>query len=87
MHSVVSFTGPFLAKYHGRAFKVSGGAALVEFGSAVKAAQCAVELQHGMTVANGDQLERHLVLRIGGILGDVMVEGSELGIALQSPSL
>jgi TolB-like protein len=52
---------------------------LVEFGSAVNAVQCAVELQHGMAVANRNLPEaRHIVLRIGVNLGDVMVEYSDL---------
>ena len=38
-----------------------------------------IELQRGMAAANGDLPEaRHIVLRIGVNLGDVMVEGSDL---------
>ena len=52
---------------------------LVEFASAVNAVQCAVDLQQGMAAANGGQPDdRHIVLRIGVNLGDVMVEGSDL---------
>ena len=52
---------------------------LIEFASAVNAVQCAVDLQHGMAAANGDQTDDHrIVLRIGVNLGDVMVEGSDL---------
>ena len=32
-------------------------------------------------------MERHIALRIGADRGDVMVESSDLGIALQFPSL
>ena len=71
--------GPLAAKHKGRVFKTTGDGVLVEFGSAVNAVQCAVELQQCMAVANNGQPEdRHLVLRIGVSLGDVMVEGSDL---------
>ncbi|MCI0431304.1 MAG: hypothetical protein L0210_12300 [Rhodospirillales bacterium] len=70
---------PLVAKHQGRVFKVTGDGVLVEFASAVNAVQCAVDLQHGMTAANGGQPEDgHIVLRIGINLGDVMVEGSDL---------
>src|SRR4026208_1564418 len=65
---------PLVAKYQGRIFKTTGDGVLVEFGSAVNAVQCAVELQHGMAAANGDLPEVHrIVLRIGINLSDVMV--------------
>jgi TolB-like protein len=70
---------PLVAKHQGRIFKVTGDGVLVEFASAVNGVQCAVELQQAMAAANGDQPEdRHVVLRIGVNLGDVMVEGSDL---------
>ncbi|MGH6893580.1 MAG: adenylate/guanylate cyclase domain-containing protein, partial [Dongiaceae bacterium] len=70
---------PLVAKHHGRIFKVTGDGVLVEFASAVNAVQCAVDLQQGMAGANAGQPEdRHIILRIGVNLGDVMVEGSDL---------
>jgi len=70
---------PLVAKHHGRVFKVTGDGVLVEFGSAVNAVQCAVELQQAMAAANEDQPEeRQITLRIGVNLGDVMVEGGDL---------
>ncbi len=70
---------PAVARHQGRIFKITGDGALVEFGSAVNAVQCAVELQHGMAAANAAVPEaRRIVLRIGINLGDVMVEGSDL---------
>ena len=69
---------PVVAKHDGRIFKHTGDGFLVEFDSAVEAVQCAVELQHGMDAANGDLPEdRHIVMRIGINLGDVVVEGSD----------
>ena len=36
---------PTVARHHGRVFKVMGDGVLVEFGSAVNAVACAIELQ------------------------------------------
>ncbi len=70
---------PLVARYQGRVFKVTGDGVLIEFGSAVNALQCAVDLQHAMAAANDGLAEdRRIVLRIGVNLGDVMVEGSDL---------
>jgi adenylate cyclase len=70
---------PLVAKCQGRVFKVTGDGVLVEFASAVSAVQCAVDLQQGMAAANSDQPDhKHIVLRIGVNLGDVIVEGSDL---------
>src|SRR5262245_27244211 len=70
---------PLVAKHQGRTFKTTGDGVLVEFASAVNAVQCAVDLQHAMAAANDGQPEdRHIILRIGVNLGDVMVEGSDL---------
>jgi adenylate cyclase len=70
---------PLVAQHQGRIFKLTGDGVLVEFGSAVNAVQCAIDLQHGMAAANTDLPEaRRMVLRIGVNLGDIMVEGSDL---------
>jgi len=70
---------PLVARHQGRVFKIAGDGVLVEFGSAVNAVQCAIELQRGMATANGDLSEEHrIVLRVGVNLGDVMVEGGDL---------
>ena len=70
---------PLVAKHHGRIVKVMGDGVLVEFTSAVSAVQCAVDLQQAMAAANRDLPDdRHILLRVGVNLGDVMVEGSDL---------
>jgi hypothetical protein len=71
---------PLVAQHQGRIFKVTGDGVLVEFGSAVNAVQCAVELQHRMAVANDGlpEARRIVLLRVGVNLGDVMVEGGDL---------
>ena len=70
---------PLVSKYQGRIFKVTGDGVLAEFGSAVNAVQCAVDLQRRMANANNGLAEdRHIVLRVGINLGDVMVDASDL---------
>jgi TolB-like protein/class 3 adenylate cyclase len=70
---------PLVARHQGRIFKVTGDGALVEFGSAVNAIECAIELQQKMAEANGDLPEdRRILLRVGVNPGDVMVEGGDL---------
>src|SRR5262245_50744922 len=70
---------PVVARHRGRIFKVTGDGVLIEFASAVNAVRCVVDLQEAMGAANHNQPEnRHIVLRIGVSLGDVMVEGSDL---------
>ena len=39
---------PLVAKHQGRIFKVTGDGVLIEFGSAVNAVQCGVDLQQGI---------------------------------------
>jgi TolB-like protein/Tfp pilus assembly protein PilF len=70
---------PIVEVHHGRIVKVMGDGLLLEFASAVDAVQCAVELQKSFASANeADPEERHIVLRIGINLGDVIVEGSDI---------
>jgi TolB-like protein len=70
---------PSVAQHHGRLVKVMGDGVLVEFGSAVEAVGCALDLQKLFAEANNSlPEERAIVLRIGVNLGDVIVEGSDL---------
>lgn len=70
---------PSVAQYHGRVVKLMGDGVLVEFGSAVDAVECAIELQKRFAEANQNLPEsRGIVLRIGINLGDVIIDGSDL---------
>lgn len=70
---------PLVAAHRGRIFKLIGDGALIEFGSAVDAVQCAVRLQAAMAVANADLApQRRIDLRIGVNVGDVIVQGRDL---------
>jgi TolB-like protein/class 3 adenylate cyclase/Tfp pilus assembly protein PilF len=70
---------PLVAHHDGRVVKVMGDGVLVEFGSAVNAVACAVELQKRMAGANDRLPEKpQVVLRVGINLGDVIVDGGDL---------
>lgn len=70
---------PLVARHQGRIVKVMGDGVLLEFASAVNAAQCAADLQRAMAMANEDvPQEKQIVLRVGISLGDVVVEAGDL---------
>src|SRR5437762_1435052 len=72
------FFDPTVAKHDGRIFKVMGDGFLVEFGSVLNAARCAVEIQRGMLERNaGLPEDRHIKFRIGINLGDIIVDGDD----------
>lgn len=60
-------------RFHGTEIKTIGDAFLVEFGSALEAAQCAIEIQRTLAKRNHDvPLERRIELKIGIHIGDVV---------------
>ena len=73
-----NFFDPAIARHEGRIFKAMGDSFLIEFGSSIDAAQCAIALQRGMTERNADTPEdRPIRFRIGINLGDVIVQGDD----------
>jgi TolB-like protein/Flp pilus assembly protein TadD len=73
------FLEPKIAEHRGRIVKRTGDGVLIEFGSAVDATRCAVEIQRGMTVRNADApSDRRIELRIGIHVGDVLVEDGDI---------
>ncbi len=75
----LEFFDPKAEQFGGRIFKNTGDGALAEFGSAVDAVQCAIEIQRGLARRNSKEPEdRRIVLRIGINLGDVIVEGDDI---------
>ncbi len=70
---------PRTTQFNGRNFKNTGDGDLVEFGSAIDAVQCAVEIQRALALRNADLPEDlQIILRIGISPGDVIVEGDDL---------
>ena len=60
-------------RFHGAEIKTIGDAFLVEFGSALEAAQCAIEIQRTLAKRNHDVTsDRRIELKIGIHIGDVM---------------
>src|ERR1700726_4188295 len=60
-------------RFHGTEIKTIGDAFLVEFGSALEAAQCAIEIQRALAKRNTDvAADRHIAIKIGIHIGDVM---------------
>ena len=67
---------PVLARHSGRLVDLKGDGGIVEFGSAVKAVEAAVEIQRAMLDQDMELPEdRRIRYRIGINLGDVIVEG------------
>ncbi len=70
---------PTVRAHGGRIVKLMGDGVLLEFASAVNAVKAALELQAKFTEANHPLPEpRHIILRIGINLGDVIGEGSDI---------
>ena len=60
-------------RFHGTEIKAIGDAFLVEFGSALEAAQCAIEIQRTLAKRNHDVTSnRRMELKIGIHIGDVV---------------
>src|SRR5437016_7398583 len=60
-------------RFHGTEIKTIGDAVLVEFGSALEAAQCAIEIQRTLAKRNHDvTAERRIEVKIGIHIGDVV---------------
>jgi len=76
-------TDPKIAEYRGRIVKTTGDGALVEFGSAVDAIRCAIEIQREMSKRNASVPEnRRIEFRIGLNVGDIINdEGDIYGVA------
>ena len=70
---------PKFGENGGRLVKTTGDGFLVEFGSAVDAVRCAVEVQEAIALRNEGVPEDHAIcLRIGVNLGDVVIEGDDI---------
>ena len=70
---------PLVAEHAGRIIKFIGDGVLVEFSSAVGAVDCALAVQDALAGRNeGGADERHIALRIGINLGDVIIDGDDI---------
>jgi adenylate cyclase len=70
---------PMIREYLGRIVKHTGDGALVEFGSAVDAVRCALDIQRAMTARDAGVQQSHRIdLRMAVGLGDVIVEPEDI---------
>ncbi len=69
---------PVLAAHRGRTVKSTGDGFLVEFESALRATECAVDIQRRLGERNGTPGVRRIDLRIGIHLGDVEEDGADI---------
>ena len=70
---------PLIAAHSGRTFKLMGDGALVEFGSAVDAVTCAIEVQKHVQERNaGSPEDSRIQFRIGINVGDIIVDGDDI---------
>src|ERR1700726_831471 len=68
-----------LPRFHGTEIKTIGDAFLIEFNSALEAAQCAIEIQRALAHRNHDvAAERRIELKIGIHIGDVVHRGGDV---------
>ena len=66
-------------RFNGTEIKTIGDAFLVEFNSALEAAQCAIEIQRTLAKRNADALaDRQIELKIGIHIGDVVHRGGDV---------
>ena len=69
---------PLVADHQGRDIKSTGDGFLVEFESALKAVQCAVNIQRRIYERNSDGSDKPIRIRIGVHLGDVVQNGADI---------
>src|SRR2546428_3201889 len=70
---------PIFPKFGGREIKSTGDGFLVEFASALEAAQCAIEMQRALVQHNAAAApERRFHIRIGVHLGDVVLREADV---------
>ena len=68
-----------IASHRGRIFNTAGDSVLADFGSAVDAVGCAVEIQEAVGKENVDRSpDEQMRFRIGVHVGDIMVQGENL---------
>jgi adenylate cyclase len=70
---------PKITEHRGRIVKTTGDGMLVEFGSVVDAARCAVDTQRGMAERNAEvPIERRIELRMGINVGDIISDANDI---------
>jgi adenylate cyclase len=68
---------PSIASHGGRIVKTTGDGLLVEFGSAIDAVTCAIEVQKAMA-ARQDRTSGAIIFRMGINIGDVVIDKDDI---------
>jgi len=70
---------PTVEQHNGRIFKKMGDGLLVEFASALDAAQCAIDVQLAIANCENESVEnQQITYRIGINLGDIIIHGEDI---------
>jgi len=69
---------PIVASHQGREVKSTGDGFLVEFDSALKAVQCAINLQRRIHERNAEGGQKPIRIRVGVHLGDIVQSGTDI---------
>jgi class 3 adenylate cyclase len=76
---LTSVLDPKIAQHRGRIVKNTGDGVLAEFGSAVDAVRCAIDVQQGMAGRNaGVPPEKRIDFRIGINIGDIIIDRGDI---------
>jgi class 3 adenylate cyclase len=76
---LASVLNPKIAEHRGRIVKNTGDGVLAEFGSAVDAVRCAIDVQQGMAGRNaGVPPEKRIDFRIGINIGDIIIDRGDI---------
>jgi class 3 adenylate cyclase len=87
LHEQQGLLRPIFAHHQGKEIKSMGDGFLVEFGSALRGAECAVEIQRRLWERNAQPGVAPILLRVGVHLGDVEeLEGDIFGDAVNIAS-
>ena len=78
LHDFRAAVTPLFAEFGGRQIKSLGDGLLVEFGSALRATECAVRMQERVAELNAESQKEPLGLRIGLHVGDVVHEAEDV---------
>jgi class 3 adenylate cyclase len=74
-----SLVNPKIAEHRGRVVKNTGDGLLAEFGSAVDAVRCAIDVQQGMAKRNAEVAhEKRIEFRIGINIGDIIIDRGDI---------
>lgn len=74
-----AYFDPKVAEHRGRIVKTAGDGLLIEFGSAVDAVRCAIEIQELIASSNADvPQEKRIEFRIGIHVGDIIIDQQDI---------